>query len=251
MSYYKINNKYFSWNNKLFLTNWKPNILNNMVFWGQVNKKYIIEENNIVYKWKDNSGLMNDAIQKYDFYKPLFIDNYINGYPVLYFDNDYFLKIPLKMNYFTIFTVIKTLNPEIVYEFGNSTINETGFFLTGDRNSIGVSNGGFSNLVSIKNNGDDWLVDNNWKILTHQYNGFHRNHNLFINKNYQSSDTYFNYNDNPGNINKIDELNLGSKYDGSNGTKSYIVEFMVYNDYLNYNNIIKINDYLNNKYKIY
>lgn len=254
MSYYKINNnsKYFSDNSKMFSDNisWTPRKITDLIFWGKPEKRYIIKENDIIFTWKDNSGKLNDAVQTNVFNNPHCVDNFINGYPSLYFQNDKFLKIPLTINYFTIFTVIKSNSNNIVYEFGDDTNNETGFYLNGDNNSIGVSNSGLSNLASIKDNGDDWLLDNQWKIITHQYNGTHISHRLFINSIYQSLTNYIIYNNNPGEITSKKILNLGAKSDGTNGTNSYIAEFIVYNKYLTIEEISKVNNYLSIKYNI-
>jgi hypothetical protein len=252
MPYYKIdgNSKYFSENNIKFYTEWSPRSIGNMIFWGKPEKRYITKNINNISIWKDNSGMMNDAKQINGYNNPIFVENYVNGYPALFFQNDKFLTIPLNINNFTIFTVIKSNNNKIVYEFGDNTNIETGFYLSGDRNSIAVSNSGLSNLASIKDNGINWLSDNTWKILTHQYNGTHSSHKLFINSIFQNMNNYFSYDNNPGDI-TTKMINLGAKSSGLDGTKSHILEFIVFNKYLSNSEINEVNNYLNSKYEIY
>jgi hypothetical protein len=253
MPYYKIDggSKYFSENDIKFSSDWSPRNIGNIVFWGKPEKRYILRSSNNISVWKDNSGMMNDAKQENATNNPSFVDNFVNGYPSIYFQNDRFLSIPLTINTFTIFTVLKTKNDNIVYEFGDNTNSETGFYLSGNRNSIAVSNSGLPNLASIKDKGTSWLSDNTWKILTHQYNGTHLSHKLFINSVYQALSDYIGYNDDPGDITSTKMLNLGAKSSGLDGTNSYMLEFIVFDKYLSYTEITEVNNYLNNKYQIY
>jgi hypothetical protein len=253
MPYFKINGgtSYFTENTRYFKIDWKPNSINSISFWGQSEKRYFsLNEKNIL-EWTDNSGNINIGFQSNENSSPVFEENVINGYSSIKFQDNNFISVPLSLNYFTIFTVIKSTSNEIVYEYGDSTNEYTGFYLNGDYNTIAVSNSGISNSATIKSNGNDWLGDNTWKIIVHKYDGTHLGHKLYINNTLQNIPTYFEYNDNPGVINEKYNLNLGARSDSSDGINAYIPEFIVYNEALSYTNIVKITNYLNNKYQIF
>jgi len=252
MPFFSYQGKVFKANNKYFKTDWKPNRVNGIVFWGDSNSRNINITNNKIYEWNDSSGNLNNATQTNDNRKPSYIDDTLNGYPVIYFQNTKSLKIPLTLDYFTIFTVIKAFDNDIVYEFGDDTETESGFYLNGQINSLGVSNSGLSNIASVKQNTNGWLSSGGtWKIIAHQYNGTHNTHRMIINNEFVFTTTYLGYNGDPGALDMTDNLNLGSKSDGTEGVDAYIAEYIVYNNYLNYDNVSQITNYLNTKYQIF
>lgn len=249
MSILKQNNKIFTTNNTILKTDWKPNKLNNLFFWANCDKKNILENNNFVYEWKDISGNLNKAFQNNTSNKPIYTENIINGYSAIKFNNNDNLKLLANLNFFTVFTVIKTSDSDYVYEFSNSN-TETGFYLNGDENTIAVTQSGLTNLASIKEYSNNWLGDNNWKIIAHTYNGTHTSNKLYINNTLISLDDYFSYTDNPGSLNKQDYFYIGSNSNNV-GIDGYISEFLLFNESLNLQTISKIFNYLNNKYLIY
>lgn len=241
MSIFKTN-KIPTINNTILKTDWKPNNIPNIVFHGDSNSRNIISNNNFISSWLDSSGKMTNCIQTNNSKKPEYINNIINGFPVIHFNNT-MLEIPLTLNKFTIFSVVKCFDNDTLYEFGDSS---TGFYLNGKNNSISVNNG----LTSIKKYNNSWLTSD-WKILCHQYNGTHYSHNLYINGTFVNLLDYYSNINNPGLLNKTSTLKLGSKIDESYAINAYMSEYIVYNDYLSYDNIIKVTNYLNNKYLIY
>jgi hypothetical protein len=243
MSIFNYNNKVFSRNNKIFKTIWKPNKINGIEFWGDSNIKNIRLNDGLVYDWIDISGKMNNATQDFTAYLPTIVENVINDYSSLYFQDNKYLKLPLYLNQFTIFTVIKSNDNGVVYSFGN---NATGFYLSGEDKAISTNKIGYS----IKKNSNNWL-SGNWKILTHQYNGTHSSHKLYVNNSNINLGTYMGYDFDPGLLSYNSVLNIGSKSDGINGVNAYIAEYIVYNNYLSYDEISMVNNYLNNKYLIY
>jgi len=244
--------KTFSQNNKTLTTPWKPSKINGLIFWGDSNPINISANSNRISTWLDSSGKMNNGIQTTSSKKPYYIKDVINGHSAILFQNINNLSIKININVFTIFTVIKSINNNYVYEFGSSTENTTGFYLNGNTNAMAVSVSGISNCT-IKKQNVNWLSSGSteWKIITHQYNGTHSSHNLFINSNMIFLPTYLNYNNNPGEINKMSNLILGSKGDDTFGLNAYITEYLIFDTYLEYEDILKINNYLNNKYSIY
>ena len=189
--------KHFSSANKTLITSWKPSRINGLVFWGDSNSINISCSNNRVSTWLDSSGNMNNGIQTSTTKKPYYIKNVINGYSAILFQNVNNLSINLNLNTFTIFTVIKSINNNYVYEFGSSTETSTGFYLNGNTNAIGVSVSGITNST-IKEQPINWLSSGStdWKIITHQYNGTHVSHKLYINSIMQYLPTYLSYNNN-------------------------------------------------------
>ena len=252
MSVFTIGNgNLFSANNKIFKSPWSPNKLDGMVFWGDANSRNIQIENNLISEWNDTSGSQNNAVQTTTSFKPTYVENFINGFPALYFQNNKCVNIPLTLDYFTIFTVIKSNNNKTVYEFGDNSSIDSGFVLNGDKKCITVTNSGLSNIASQKEYENSWLVDSNWKIIAHQYNGTHSTHRLFINSELKYLSTSLDLNGDPGALNKSFNLNLGAKSDGSIGSNAYISEYIVFDNYLSTSEIENISTYLNQKYQIY
>lgn len=250
MPIFSYNNNIFSYNNKVFQTPWNPGRLSNMIFWSDASNKNINQSNGRIHMWRDNSGNLNNAIQIIDIRKPSVVDNIKNGYPALFFQGSQCLNIPLYLNYYTTFTVVSALNNNYIYEFSNDATTNTGFYLNGNTNAIKTTFSGSTLLTTSKNYTSNWLTSgNSWKIIVHQYDGTHYGHRLIINKSIALLSNVST--NNPGNLNKLDNLNLGSRYNGSYGLFGYITEFMVFNDYLDLNTIYKISDWLNNKYSIY
>ena len=99
--------------NKMIITPWKPNRISGLSFWGDSDTKNIIRNGNSIDSWLDSSGKLNNAVQTITNKKPIYIENIINGFPSLYFQNVSMLNIPLYLNYFTIFTVI-TIKSKII-----------------------------------------------------------------------------------------------------------------------------------------
>lgn len=249
MPIFKQSGRFFTANNKMFITPWKPNKLPGLVFWGDANSKNIVSSDNIVDKWLDISGHLNNGIQTSNSKKPIFINNIINGYPALYFQNTKSLTIPLTLNYYTIFSVVKCNDNDTLYEFGDTNSN-TGFYLNGGSNSIATSkNTGISNS-SIKTVSNNWLAGG-WKIIVHRYNGTHSTHTLFVNGFTVSLTTYSGNADNTGSLNKTSNLTLGSMTNNSTGIDGYFAEYLVFNSYLQISNISTVTNYLNSKYIIY
>jgi len=228
---------------KIFKTTWKPNMINDMIFWGDANSRNIKNDNGIYY-WKDNSGKMNHGFQVTN--KPTQQSNIINGYPAIYFDNNQSIKIRLKINYFTIFCVVKTEDNDYLYEFGNATNANDGFYLNGDANSLFINK---SSLVSQKTNGYGWLTTD-WQILTHKYNGTHDSSSLYKNNQFVNLSDYFD-DDDPGDIDLDAYFNVGSNYDTDYGMKGYIAELIIFNRNLTIAEQTQVNNWLNYKYHIY
>ena len=242
------NGKVLTQNNKIFTTPWSPKDVNNMLFWGDANSRNIIKDSNGINTWKDSSGNMIDATQTNNSKKPIYLENIINGYPVLYFQNKSIIIPSLHLNEFTVVSVVKSFNSNFLYEFGE-TENTGGFFMNGGNNSIAVSSNGLSN-ASIKNNGTNWLPGS-WKIIIHRYYNSHITHNMYVNGVYFNNTTYISYNNNPGVLNKTSNLTLGSKTNDTYRTNSYFAEYMLYNRCLSINETLSISNYLNKKYMIY
>ncbi len=242
------------------------------IFWSDGERKNITSTTDGISVWKDNSGHMNNAIQNSFTNRPYYVENIINGQPALYFQTTKNLMIPnLNINNYTIFTVIKSNNNGLVYKFGTGTTsNETEFYLTGgllytirtnkyvyvapqvggpSRPGGGLPPNGVS---TNKNNTNNWISsDSSWKILTHQYNGTHLSHNLFINGTYIYLTTALWSGNNPGLLNSTNNLYLGSNYVGGDGMDGYIAEYIIYDSYLSNDDITNVNNYLNSKYQIY
>lgn len=251
MSILNNNEKIFSINNKILSTSWKPSSIDGLIFWGDSSPINIISSNNRISTWLDSSGKLNNGIQLNSTKKPHYIKNIINGYSAIFFENIHNISIPLTLNKFTIFTVMKSFNNNNVYEFGLSTDTSTGFYLNGSTKAIAVSVSGLSSC-SIKEQPLNWInTGSTWKIIIHQYDGTHESHKLYINSNLCFSPTYLNYNKNPGLLNKSSNLYLGSKGDDTYGLNGYITEYLIYDTYLSYNDILTVNNYLNNKFSIY
>jgi len=248
MAIFSYNNNIFSYNNKVFTTPWKPNRISGLIFWSDANTRNILQNENLIHQWKDNSGNLNHAIQINDSYKPSLVDSVINGYPAIMFQNTRFLNISLTLNYYTVFTVINSLNNKYIYEFGNNCNTGTGFYLTGDVSAVRTAKLSVSYSATAKDYNDNWL-SGSWKILSHQYDGTNKGHKLYINK----SNALLNplISNNPGALGVTDNLHLGARYDSSNGTNAYIPEFLVFNRCLSLTEINQINDWLNDKYAIY
>ena len=217
MSIFKTN-KIPTINNTILKTDWKPNNIPNIVFHGDSNSRNIISNNNFISSWLDSSGKMTNCIQTNNSKKPEYINNIINGFPVIHFNNT-MLEIPLTLNKFTIFSVVKCFDNDTLY------------------NDVSIP-------YLMKKYNNSWLTSD-WKILCHQYNGTHYSHNLYINGTFVNLLDYYSNINNPGLLNKTSTLKLGSKIDESYAINAYMSEYIVYNDYLSYDNIIKVTNYLN------
>jgi len=249
MNIFKSENKIFRSPN-ILKTIWKPNLIDDMIFWGNANKKnIIIDESNIspnkIKTWKDISGNLNNAFQSNFNLQPEYKDKSI------YFNIMNNIKVDLTINYFTIFTLSKITNNNILYEFGDDVMNETGFRLLGtEYNSISVSKNGFSGLVSSRDTNDvNWLDNNNLQLICQVYGGTNQSHKLFINNSYIPTSS--SYSLNPGDLNLSSTLNIGSKYDNSLGIQGNIYEFLIYNRELTFEEIQKVTHYINDIYSIF
>jgi len=249
MKIFRSENKIFR-SPYIFRTIWKPSSLDDMIFWGNSNKKNIIidEENpqiNNIKTWIDISGKINNATQNNFSLQP----EYKND--ALYFNITNNIQVNLNINYFTIFTLSKISNNNILYEFGDDVSDETGFRLIGtDDNSISVSKNGFSGLATSRNTNDNnWLDNNNLQLICHSYGGTNQSHKLYINNSFIPTTT--NYSMNPGDLNLSETLNIGSRSDNSLGIQGYIYEFLIYNRELSYEEIQRVTNYINDKYSVF
>lgn len=250
MPVYSYNNNIFHYNNKVLESTWKPSRISSMIFWSDSSNRNVSHTNGLVHKWLDNSGKLNHAFQTTNTRKPLIVNNVKNGYPALYFQSSQFLNIPLHINYYTTFTVVNASNNNYIYEFSTDASTNTGFYLNGSTNAIKTTFSGTTLLTSSKNFMNNWLtMGNPWKIIVHQYDGTHVNHRLIINKSIVLLTNVST--NNPGNLNKSDILYFGSKHNGSYGLYGYVLDFMIFNEYLDITTIYKISDWLNNKYNIF
>ena len=250
MPIFSQNNLMFSSNNNIFKTIWYPNNYDSLIFWSNANKKNVVTTNDTISVWLDNSGNLNNASQSLQTRQPVHVENIINGFPALYFQNNKVLKTELELNNFTIMSVVKASNNDIVYEYGNSTEDYTGFYLYGSTPTIAVSNSGYTNLASVKSYSNNWLSSGNtWKIITHSYNGTSNTHKMYINNIYVSMSTV--YGNNPGNLNIKQFLNIGAKSNSTIGINGYIAEFLVFNENIDNDKFKKILKYLNDKYQIF
>jgi len=251
MKIFQSKNNVFKTPSHLFQTVWKPNLINGMIFWGNNDKKNIVTENNKVLKWKDISGCLNNGTQTNLNIAPVFKENITNGHNALYFENNNNIEIVLKLNHFTVITVLNIVNNSFLYEFSDSTISNTGFFISGDDyDSIATSKYGYG--ISTRKNtlNDHWLSDgNDYKMINHQYGGTHYSHNLFINNNYQSL-SYQN-DDDPGLLLADDIFRIGTKGDGTDGIVGYVYELLIYDKALDLQERTKVANYLNTKYSMF
>jgi len=249
MPIFKQSGRFFSANNKMLITPWNPGRIPGLIFWGDANLKNIISSNNNVDKWLDSSGNLNNGVQTSSSKKPIFINNIINGYPALYFQNTKSLTIPLTLNYYTIFSVVKCNDNDTLYEFGNTNSN-TGFYLNGGSNSIATSkNTGLPNST-IRTYSNNWLAGG-WKILVHRYGGTNSTHNLYINGYPVTLTTYSGNAANPGALNLSSNLTLGSMTNNTTGIDGYVSEYLVFNSSLSNTNVSSVTNYLNSKFRIY
>ena len=124
-------------------TDYKISSISGLTLWLESSKKNIkLDINNKIIQWNDISGNMNHATQTNDSYKPLYETGILNGYNSIRFNSNKYLSSLLTLNYFTIFTIYKSSNSQYVYEYGNDTNNSTGFYLSGDLNTISVNKSG-------------------------------------------------------------------------------------------------------------
>lgn len=246
---FSSNNNLYSYNDNMFRTNYKITSIDDIILWLEPSKKNITLSNNKISSWKDISGNMNNTIQTDNSYMPKYQQNSLNGYPSILFDNDKFLKVNLNIDYFTIFTVFRSIDNNYLYEYGEDTTSETGFFLNGDNNpTIGVSKNGTTSTQ--KTYLDNWGIGD-WRIVTHYYNGTHATHRIKINGSNVILNDYFSYNKNPGILSENKTLYIGSKANGIYGMNGNIAEYIIYNRLLNDNEMNNVTNYLNNKYSIY
>lgn len=252
MAFFSQGGHIFSQSGHVFHTNWSPSKLTGLVFWSNGDSKNITEESNTVYEWKDMSGLMNNAFQIYSLYRPSLQSNIINGYSALYFENNHTVNVSLSLNYFTVFSVVKSYDEDIIYQFGNNPNTETGFYLKGTNiyspNTIIVNSSG----TSMKNHTNDWLTaGGTWKILTQSYNGTHDTNKLYINSNKINLSTYSGYNGNPGSLSSTKTLYIGGNHNNTSGIRGYIAEYLVFNRELSNSERGTVLNYLNSKFQIY
>jgi hypothetical protein len=252
MSYiHKINNYILSSKNKIFVTDWKPTKISNVIVWLESSHKNInFNSNKKINFWKDSSGFNNHAIQDNNYYKPLFIENNINNNNSLYFNNSNFLKISnIKINYFTIFLVFNASGGTYLYEYGDNISSQNGFYLTGDVPTSLITSSGLT-TATMKTYTNNWMIQNySPKIICHTYNGTASSHLMYLN-NIQRLSSYL-YNNDPGSINGSQDLYIGSKNNGVSGFNGYINEFILINRAITQDENILIFNYLNKKYNIY
>jgi len=238
----------YSYNNNMFRNDSKiSSSIDGMLLWLEPSKKNIVlDSQNKVIKWKDISGKLNHA---YSDLRATYQPNTLNGYPTLLFNNNVY-NVDLFINHFTIFTVFTSSDKDYIYEFGDDTDLETGFFLNGDDKSIGVSKDGTSNLSSFKEYQNSWGVGP-WRLITHYYNGTNDYHRFNINGEILPLGPYYGYDDDPGNIGETKTLHIGARLNAANGMNGSIAEYIVYNRLLSDSEMDIVQNYLNNKYAIY
>ena len=250
MPIFKQGGKFLGGDNKLLTTPWTPSRIPGLIFWGEANKRNVVLNNGNISIWKDSSGNQNNANQIYSSKRPILIENHTNGYPSIYFQNNKQLiisSLPITDS-FTIITVIRTLDNDTVYEYGDN-LSGTGnnFYLNGGTNSISLTNSGLS---SSKSNSSNWL-GGSLKIILHQYNGDHSSHKMFINGEFVNLTDYIGEDEDPGSLSILSDLSIGSKQDSSYGIDGFILEYLVYDEYLDFDKSTEITSQMNNKYNVF
>ena len=252
MHFFNFKNKIFTYKNKIFpdTTSFKLNSISGLLLWYKFDKKYLSINNNKVSSVQDLSGNFNIAFQNNINNQPSYISNYLNGYDIIQLNNQQLLS-NIYLDYFTIFSIfnISSGNNGYIYEF-NNTNADTGFFITGSNNSVGITKNGLANS-SIKSYYPGWSSTATWKIVSQVYGGTHSSNKLYVNSQSAGLITYFSYNKNPGALNKSGTLSIGSRYNNTNGVNCKLAEYIIYNRVLSDTERIKVQNYLNNKYEIY
>jgi len=243
------NNKIFVAGQRLLVREWNPSNVDGLKIWLDGSEKFVVLNNSVVECWYDRSGNLNDFRQTTGILRP----SYNQGtFSSLYFENNVLSSVnTININTFTMFVVYKSTTPTgYIYNYGNDSTTESGFFMSTGNNSIGTTVSGLTS-ATIKKYGSNWGVDNSWRICCQTYDGTHLNHQLYINNNSVTMSTYLGYGNNPGILNCNKSLNVGGLYSGTSGLKGNIAEIMCYNKVLSLEEINSINGYLNSKFSIY
>lgn len=248
MAIHHQNNKIFHQNNKMLVTSWTPKKYSGLLFWSNTDTKNIDTNNTTIGSWKDMSGNNNHAYQNSNGFKPVLIKSALNGYDSIFFQWNKFLKINLTLDYYTIIMAIQGINSSMIYEFGNDASNTTGFYLNSSAPSIATTVNGFTGTATVKSNTPGWLMGIGPKIVSHAYGGTHSTHKLYINQNNIALTN--DYTDNPGALGLTQTLNIGAKYDGSNGMNGFLTELIIYNRVLTQAEHLDIVTKLKSKYNL-
>ena len=243
MYIFQKNNKIFRAVSNILKVSWKPSFLDGMIFWSNSEEKNLELQNSKVAKWVDISGNMNHGLQLNDITRPLFQKNVINDNNGIYFDYKDNIKIKLKLDNFTIISVVDITNDDFFYELENS-------FNVNGSSSQSISVDKAPNYSRKNTNNSTWLADGStYKIIQHQYNGTHLSHKLYINNQYVSMTS--SYDDDPGNLEVDGFLTFGSNVAVDNGIIGHVFELMIFDRALSNEEKDQVSNFLNTKYNCY
>jgi hypothetical protein len=201
-------------------------------FWGmasQVEK----DVSNYVSKMIDMSGNGNDVIQGTQIYKPLWVDDELNGYPVLSFNGSQWLRVQYPTPLYqpiTVFAVWKVTTAG-AYSFCFDNFSSTYFGLYGTNTSIAIQVGagpvGYTKSVPF-----DFLL--NTAVFNSASSSLYENGVLKKTGAVASSN--------------LTGITLGNAFNFSAPFIGEIAEVLIYDAVLHADNRISIETYLINKY---
>lgn len=225
---------------------WTIKKIPGLVLWLEPSTKNIVYGvDGRVNTWRDTSGKLNSAFQADVADMPLLSPTLLNNRNYMVFDDDKCLVTSLNLDTFTIFTVCYSDDNQFVYEYGDPG-STTGFYLSGDANSILVRNG---SSASAKNAGYNWNMNKGWRILSHFYGGTHSTHSLRVNNSSVYLTNYLGYTGNPGNLGASQNFYIGSQATG-NGFNGGLAEMAVFDRKLEQFERDMVHIYLSSKYGI-
>ncbi|WP_054023593.1 LamG-like jellyroll fold domain-containing protein [Bacillus sp. FJAT-28004] len=147
----------------------------NLKLWLSADAGISTDVNGKVSAWADQSGNTNNAIQNTAVYQPTFVNNVINGNPVIRFDgaNDSLLSSGVTGNMNTN-TVIFVLRPQAVTNY-NQTIQATGgwgqfVFQSTSTGQVYTGTSTSSRITPTDGPGANTLVANNWSKFAYVFN---------------------------------------------------------------------------------
>jgi len=137
----------------------------NIKLWLKADVGITKDENDYVSVWSDQSGNGNDATQSIGSSQPLWIDNYINNKPSVYFSSDWMqgtIISNIHNSSFTLFIIVDYQNPTGVYP--------TIFSINGQTNGFWVSQYNEVSTITIINNnvgfwGNKFCTQNQFNTL--------------------------------------------------------------------------------------
>jgi len=216
---------------------WVPTDINGCVLWLRSDLGITMDESNRVGTWADQSGNGYNANQGTDANKFTWIDNTLNGYPVLYVDNTddgmTFTGDPMIPNDSTIFVVSRFI------------LDAAGFntHISGSGGSLYVSS--YSDVRGYFGGADYFrgteLVVEAWYYRIIYLNGT----NSYIRRNGVDVTTNVS---NIGTTTLGNSLMLGNNAGYSRGYGSQMAEFGVYSGVLSGNNLSLLETYLAGRY---